>query len=564
MTYYVTVPADGNYTMTYRVASQSGSLPGLRLDVDGVWVDAAELPSTGGWQSWQTVTGRTVALVAGSRSISLEAKSGGFNLNWIGLTLTDAAADAAPVEPAPESAVTYTVTAAGATSVSMHSSAFSWNLANALAAVDNADGTWTATIDPGLSQGMEYKWIVDGTEEDFSAAYNAGDCATDNVVAYDNTWFNRTWASGAGNVTGDIAGTCSGTGTGDIGTGSDAVLNIDETISFNDQLVDYALVDSGNNTSQITADPQEAGNSVVSSSKVSDLNAGTTLASGTITYPLTDTLTRLSMRVYSPLVGVPVRIKLEESGDASNSVEAEMLTTVANQWEVIIFDFSNQVAGTAALDASYSYDSLSVYFDYGSAGNGETYYWDDVTFLDAQPIEPPATTGDNFVASGNLDDDSGWTVINHYEAENTNGDVNFANGIAMLVESDTAVAGAWKHIGIYTVVNLQPGTYQFEMSVGYANIGDAWGEVYIGASEPVAGSEYNGDQQVLKVFNAWECADKVTYSGPATALGCDASATPGQFEIATAGTYYLLFRAGGASYGAYGIVTDNYSIKAVE
>jgi len=264
------------------------------------------------------------------------------------------------------------------------------------------------------------------------------------------------------------------------------------------------------------------------------------------------------------LVGVPVRIKLEELGNASNSVEAEMLTTVANQWEVIIFDFSNQVAGTAALDASYSYDSLSVYFDYGSAGNGETYYWDDVTFLDAQPIEPPATTGDNFVASGNLDDDSGWTVINHYEAENTNGDVNFANGIAMLVESDTAVAGAWKHIGIYTVVNLQPGTYQFEMSVGYANIGDAWGEVYIGASEPVAGSEYNGDQQVLKVFNAWECADKVTYSGPATALGCDASATPGQFEIATAGTYYLLFRAGGASYGAYGIVTDNYSIKAVE
>ena len=107
------------------------------------------------------------------------------------------------------------------------------------------------------------------------------------------------------------------------------MLNIDETISFNDQLVDYALVDSGNNTSQITADPQEAGNSVVSSSKVSDLNAGTTLASGTITYPLTDTLTRLSMRVYSPLVGVPVRIKLEESGDASNSVEAEMLTTVA-------------------------------------------------------------------------------------------------------------------------------------------------------------------------------------------------------------------------------------------
>jgi len=37
----------------------------------------------------------------------------------------------------------------------------------------------------------------------------------------------------------------------------------------------------------------------------------------------------------------------------------------------------------------------------------------------------------------------------------------------------------------------------------------------------------------------------------------------GQFEITAAGTYYLLFRAGGASYGSIGIVLDNFSIKAV-
>lgn len=477
--------------------------------------------------------------------------------------------DPTPVEPTPESAVSYTVTAAGATSVSMHSSGFDWNLANALAAVDNADGTWTATIDPGLAQGMEYKWIVDGTEEDLATPYRAGECSSDNVAGYSDTWFNRIWAYGAGNVTGDIAGTCSGTGTGDIGTGSDAVLNIDETISFNDQIVGYALVDSGDNTSQIIADLAESSNSVVSSSKVSDLNAGTTLSRGTITYPLTDTLTRISMRVYSPLVGVPVRIKLEESGDASNSVEAEMLTTVANQWKVIIFDFSNQVAGTAALDANYSYDTLSVYFDYGSAGNGETYYWDDVTFLGEpastppNPVTPPVTTVDNLVANGSFDDATGWTVINHYEAANTKGAVNFVNGVAMVVETDTALPGEWKHMGLYTAVDLQPGTYQFDMTTVFTNVSDSWGEVYIGSSEPVAGAEYNGDQQVLKVFNAWDCADKVAYSGIATAIGCDESANAGQFEITAAGTYYLLFRAGGASYGSIGIVLDNFSIKAV-
>jgi len=51
--------------------------------------------------------------------------------------------------------------------------------------------------------------------------------------------------------------------------------------------------------------------------------------------------------------------------------------------------------------------------------------------------------------------------------------------------------------------------------------------------------------------------------GPASALGCDTFVNVGQFEIATAGTYYLLFRAGGASYGTFGIVLDNFSIKAV-
>jgi hypothetical protein len=153
--------------------------------------------------------------------------------------------------------------------------------------------------------------------------------------------------------------------------------------------------------------------------------------------------------------------------------------------------------------------------------------------------------------------------VNHYEADNTMGTVNFVNGVAMMVETGTAIPGQWKHMGIYTPVVLQPGTYQFDMTTVYANLSDSWGEVYIGASEPVAGTEYNGDQQVIKAFNTWDCADKITYSGPATASGCDGSANPGQFEITTAGTYYLLFRAGGASYGTFGIVMDNFSIKAV-
>jgi len=110
-------------------------------------------------------------------------------------------------------AVSFTVTAADATSVSFHSSGLGWNMDDAVVAVANGDGTWTATIDPGFAAGVEYKWVVDGVEEDLSTAHRAGECDGDNVAAYADTWFNRTWAADAGDVTGDIAGACSGTDT---------------------------------------------------------------------------------------------------------------------------------------------------------------------------------------------------------------------------------------------------------------------------------------------------------------------------------------------------------------
>ena len=48
----------------------------------------------------------------------------------------------------------------------------------------------------------------------------------------------------------------------------------------------------------------------------------------------------------------------------------------------MVFDFSNQVAGTAALNLSYTYDKASIFFDFGTAGSGKTFYWDNVVFGD--------------------------------------------------------------------------------------------------------------------------------------------------------------------------------------
>ncbi|MDC3275141.1 hypothetical protein OAU54_02385, partial [Flavobacteriaceae bacterium] len=53
--------------------------------------------------------------------------------------------------------------------------------------------------------------------------------------------------------------------------------------------------------------------------------------------------------------------------------------------------------------------------------------------------------------------------------------------------------------------------------------------------------------------NAWDCTQ--TYSGSAVAFGCDDS-SPGNFQITADGTYYLLFRTGGGTFGDNGIVLD--------
>ena len=163
----------------------------------------------------------------------------------------------------------------------------------------------------------------------------------------------------------------------------------------------------------------------------------------------------------------------------------------------------------------------------------------------------------NLIPNGSFDDGTGWTVVNHYKTSNTLGSVTFSGGV---VTFDETAAGDWKHMGIYTAVTLDAGTYQFDMEMTYTDINDLWGEVYIGTAEPVQNADYSGDQQVIKAYNAWDCTDVKTYSGLATASGCDGSTNPGQFEIAASGTYYLIFRSGGSTYGTAGIVIDNMTL----
>ena len=165
-------------------------------------------------------------------------------------------------------------------------------------------------------------------------------------------------------------------------------------VTFDLPGVNYEVTDFGNNQTVAALDPTNAGNNVKKTTKVNGAEtwAGTTIGAGfTSRIPFTASVTQMSIRVYSPAAGIRVRLKVEDRTNNTRSVETEAMTQAANTWETLVFDFANQSSGTAAMNLTYNYDMASVFFDFGNAGTGKVFYWDDVKFL-------PVNTTPNYLA----------------------------------------------------------------------------------------------------------------------------------------------------------------------
>jgi len=161
----------------------------------------------------------------------------------------------------------------------------------------------------------------------------------------------------------------------------------DLPITFESTTLDYNLGDFGGNISSIVVDPVDPSNTVVQSIKQlgSETWAGTTAGAAGLAsaIPFATTETTMAVRVWSPDADTPVLLKVENSANSAISVETQTLTTVAMEWETLVFDFTNENANTPAIDFDAVYDKVSIFLNFGTTGDvaGEkTYYWDDVTF----------------------------------------------------------------------------------------------------------------------------------------------------------------------------------------
>ncbi|MBN1411707.1 MAG: carbohydrate-binding protein [Spirochaetales bacterium] len=111
MDYNVNVASTGSYTVQYRVASLSSTISFSLREGNSI-LGSVSTGSTGGWQTWTTVS-HTVNLSAGSRTLRVYADGGGWNINWLNFTSSGGSVPTAT--PTPVSAATATPVPAGNT-----------------------------------------------------------------------------------------------------------------------------------------------------------------------------------------------------------------------------------------------------------------------------------------------------------------------------------------------------------------------------------------------------------------------------------------------------------------
>jgi hypothetical protein len=93
MAYYnINFPTTGSYLIEYRVASAvTGAKISSDLNGGTILLGAVDIPNTGGWQNWQTVS-QTVNVNAGTYNFGVFIQNTGVNINWIKITKIGAAA----------------------------------------------------------------------------------------------------------------------------------------------------------------------------------------------------------------------------------------------------------------------------------------------------------------------------------------------------------------------------------------------------------------------------------------------------------------------------------------
>jgi beta-glucanase (GH16 family) len=198
--------------------------------------------------------------------------------------------------------------------------------------------------------------------------------------------------------------------------GGGGLNQIDLPVTFDDPTVDYTVQDFGDpvSVSTMLADGPPPFDKVAVSTKPTGAPgwAGTTIGNPDFANPIpfTPTETLMSVDVFVPVAGIPIRLKVEtadcpsDGSDVTCFAETDAFPTMADTWETLTWDF-----GPVGIDTTKTFVKASIFFDFGTEGNDASYVWDNVRF---GGDEPPPPEGIELV-NGDFEtgDFTGWVVI---------------------------------------------------------------------------------------------------------------------------------------------------------
>lgn len=155
MDYKVLAPATNNYGIGFRLASaQAGG--GIQVLSGSTVLATVSVPVTGGPQVWTTVFVPNVFLNAGMQTLRIYAAGGGWNLNWMSVTMAPLA-QAQGVTTAEDTAVSVTLAATGA-----EAGALTYSIANGpsygtLSAISSNQVTYTPATNYNGSDSFTFR-----------------------------------------------------------------------------------------------------------------------------------------------------------------------------------------------------------------------------------------------------------------------------------------------------------------------------------------------------------------------------------------------------------------------
>ena len=126
---------------------------------------------------------------------------------------------------------------------------------------------------------------------------------------------------------------------------SGGLVQMDLPVTFDDPNVYYVLTDFGGNGPSTILETVDGNYARVEKNPGAESWAGVTIGSGAgflNQIPVSNTDTKIYADVYvsgTDQIGIPVRLKIENSNDPTQSVETDSFTTLSGEWETMEFDF---------------------------------------------------------------------------------------------------------------------------------------------------------------------------------------------------------------------------------